>query len=120
MGKAGRSFKVTHENVNILERIAELDPAEPRFFDGPILSTIPKLHSEILCLESDAFLEVRHSNEGLKPVAVSPVPRLGALQQLGHLDFYPGEGTVQQECMFCIETFPRRACSHRSIPCAGT
>ena len=120
MGKAGRSFKVTHENVNILERIAELDPAEPRFFDGPILSTIPKLHSEILFLESAAFLEVRHSNEGLKPVAVSPVPRLGALQQLGHLDFYPGEGTVQQECMFCIETVPRRACSHRSIPCAGT
>ena len=78
-------------------RITELDPVEPRF-----------------------FVDVRHSNEGLKPVAVSPVPRLGALQQLGHLDFYPGEGTVQQECMFCIETFPRRACSHRSIPCAGT
>ena len=92
-----RSFKVTHENQNIVGRITELDPAEPRF-----------------------FVDVRHSNEGLKPVAVSPVPRLGALQQLGHLDFYPGEGTVQQECMFCIETVPRRACSHRSIPWAGT
>ena len=51
-------------------RITELDPAEPRF-----------------------FVDVRHSNEGLKPVTVSPVPRLEALQQLGHLDFYPGEGT---------------------------
>ena len=25
---------------------------------------------------------------------------LGALQQLGHVDFYPGKGTVQQGCKF--------------------
>ena len=63
---------------------------------------IPSLH--LLGHNLEAHLvgkaDVIHSNGGLKPVAVSSVPRLGALQQLGHLDFYPGEGTVQQGCKF--------------------
>ena len=53
--------------------IKGLDPAGPRFFDGPILSAIPELHSEILCPESAAFVDIIHSNGGLEPVAVSPV-----------------------------------------------
>jgi len=112
VGKAGRSFKASHENQDIVGRITGLDPAGPRFFDGPILSAIPELHSEILCPESAAFVDIIHSNGGLEPVAVSPVPRLGALQQLGHLDFYPDGGSVQQGCMFGIDALPGGACSH--------
>ena len=33
-------------------------------------------------------------------------PRLGALQQLGHRDFYPDGGSVQQGCLFGIDALP--------------
>ena len=95
-------------------RITGLDPAGPRCFDGPILSAIPKLHSEILCLESAAFVHVIHSNGGLEPVIQVQFQDLKLYSSLVTSIFYPGEGTVQQGCMFGIEAFPGETCSHVS------
>ena len=93
-------------------RITGLDPAGPRCFDGPILSAIPKLHSEILCLESAAFVHVIHSNGGLEPVPQVQFQDLKLYSSLVTSIFYPGEGPVHQGCMFGIEAFPEGTCSH--------
>ena len=48
-----------------------LDPAGPRFVDGPVLPAIPELNEEILTENSAAFVDIIHSNGALLPVAVS-------------------------------------------------
>lgn len=112
VGKAGRMFQSSHPSGEMVGRITGLDPAGPRFVDGPILPAIPELNQEILSASSAGFVDVIHTNGGFEPAAVSPVPRLGAIQQLGHLDFYPDGGSVQEGCVLGIDALPGGTCSH--------
>merc|ERR1739838_7232 len=112
VGKAGRTFQSAQQSQELVGRITGLDPAGPRFVDGPILPAIPELNEEIITPESSAFVDIIHSNGGFEPAAISPIPRLGAIQQLGHMDFYPDGGSVQSGCLFGIDALPGGACSH--------
>jgi len=96
VGKAGRTMAAAAGGAQP-GRVTGLDPAGPRFVDGPVLSAIPEL--ELLSVESAEFVDVIHTNGGLKPAAASFRPRFGALQQLGHRDFYPEGGAVQPGCI---------------------
>ena len=55
----------------MVNRITGLDPAGPRFVDGPILPAIPELNKEILSPWSAQFVDIIHTNGALQPVAVS-------------------------------------------------
>ena len=98
MGKAGRTFTNQLPSHPLIGRVTGMDPAGPRFFDGPILSAIPELAENILTPESAQFVDVIHTDGALKPGAVWLPPRLGALVQLGHIDFYPSGGSIQPGC----------------------
>ena len=54
-----------------MKRITGLDPAGPRFVDGPVLPPIPELNKEILSPESAQFVDIIHTNGDLQPAAVS-------------------------------------------------
>ena len=88
-------------------RITGLDPAGPRCFDGPILSAIPKLHSEILCLESAAFVHVIHNNGGLEPVTQVQFQDLKLYSSLVTSIFYPGEGLFTRDACLVLKLYRR-------------
>ena len=54
----------------ILPLLPGLDPAGPRFVDGPYLSAIPELAANILTKESAEFVDIIHSNGGFEPCVV--------------------------------------------------
>jgi len=110
VGKAGRMLKSAGGRT--AGRVTGLDPAGPRFVDGPVLPAIPELAAELLDTQSAAFVDIIHTNGGWEPAAVSAMPRLGALQQLGHRDFYPDGGSVQGGCILGQDALPGGACSH--------
>jgi len=70
MGKAGRTFAANQQNSELVGRISGLDPAGPRFVDGPYVDAIPELAENILSKESAAFVDVIHSNGGFEPCVV--------------------------------------------------
>jgi len=117
MGKAARTFGEGQINGDLVGRLTGVDPAGPRFFDGPILSAIPELAANIITPESAQFVDIVHTNGGLEPMATNPLePRCGALHQLGHMDFYMDGGSVQTGCVFGQDALPFGACSHmRSV-----
>ena len=103
-GKAGRTCAgVTSEKIG---RISGLDPAGPRFVDGPYVDEIPELAANILTKESAAFVDVIHTNGGFEPCVVCTNFRSGTILQLGHMDFYPDGGSVQSGCLFGIDARP--------------
>merc|ERR1712227_281878 len=111
MGKAGRSFAASFgENVG---RISGLDPAGPRFVDGPYLDAIPELADNILTKESADYVDVIHTNGGFEPCVVCTNFRSGTILHIGHVDFYPDGGSVQSGCLFGIDARPGGLCSHR-------
>ena len=102
-------------------RITGLDPAGPRFFDGPFNAAIPELADNVLSKESANFVDVIHTNGGFDPCIVCTDCKLvetlksslcislvhcGTILQLGHLDFYPSGGSVQPGCLFGIDARP--------------
>jgi len=113
VGKAGRVFK--RESDKFMRRITGLDPAGPRFVDGPILKAIPELNKNRFNVDVASFVDVVHTCGGLKPAAIFFPSRLGDLHQLGHADFYPNGGEEQIGCgQFDPEGFC--GCSHgRSV-----
>jgi len=115
VGKAGRVYKeITGQSI---QRISGLDPAGPRFVDGPIMSAIPELHENRLNTESASYVDVIHTCASLTPAAVWISPRLGDLHQLGHADFYPGGGSAQNGCeLFGPDALPAGICSHKRAP----
>jgi len=114
MGKAGRTFQSQQLNGELVGRLTGLDPAGPRFVDGPILEAIPELAANILTKESATFVDVIHTNGGFEPcVLCSTDVRCGTILQLGHMDFYPSGGSVQPGCLFGIDARPFGLCSHR-------
>jgi len=114
MGKAGRSF--TQSKQQKVGRITGLDPAGPRFVDGPILSAIPELFDNKLTKESANFVDIIHTNGDLAPCVVCTKFRSGALLQIGHMDFYPDGGSSQSGCAFGQDAKLGGACSHgRSV-----
>jgi len=112
MGKAGRTFAANQQNSELVGRISGLDPAGPRFVDGPYVDAIPELAENILSKESAAFVDVIHSNGGFEPCVVCTTFRSGTILQLGHMDFYPDGGSVQSGCLFGIDARPGGLCSH--------
>jgi len=119
VGKIGRTFKSV--TGNLVERITGLDPAGPRFVDGWFYSALPELNDNILTPESGAYVDVIHTNGALNAAAMMPplqTPHFGALQQLGHSDFYPAGGSAQPGCDTSgfFQGARDSACSHsRSI-----
>jgi len=112
VGKAGRTFATAESSHGLVDRITGLDPAGPRFVDGPVLPAIPELNKDLISPESAKFVDIIHTNGAVLPVAVSLEPRMGALQQLGHMDFYPDGGSVQPGCLFGQDAMPGSVCSH--------
>jgi len=109
MGKAGDTYKqIRNEKIG---RITGLDPAGARFFDGKINNAIPELASNRLNVDSAAFVDIIHTNGGFRPCVVCQPIRLGALHQMGHMDFYPGGGSVQYGCTIGPDWKPG-VCSH--------
>jgi len=96
VGKAGRVFK--RETKKDMQRITGLDPAGPRFVDGPILYAIPELYENRFNDDVASFVDVIHTCGGLRPAAFWIVSRLGDLHQLGDADFYPNGGQEQIGC----------------------
>jgi len=96
VGKAGRVFK--RESNKAMQRITGLDPAGPRFVDGPILNAIPELNENRFNDDVASFVDVIHTCGGLQPAAFWIVSRLGDLHQIGHADFYPNGGEEQIGC----------------------
>jgi len=115
MGKAARTFQMNQDSQELIGRLTGLDPAGPRFVDGPYVDAIPELAENILTKESAAFVDVIHSNGGFEPCVVCPTTefRSGTILQLGHMDFYPSGGSAQPGCMFGIDARPGGLCSHR-------
>merc|ERR1712025_712610 len=114
MGKAGRTFTANQQNSDLVGRISGLDPAGPRFVDGPYVDAIPELAENILSKESAAFVDVIHTNGASKPCAYCATlkRRNGILHQLGHMDFYPDGGSVQTGCLLGPDAYPGGFCSH--------
>jgi len=112
MGKAGRSFQQHQKNHELIGRLSGLDPAGPRFVDGPYLEAIPELKRNILTKESARFVDVIHTHGGFKPCVVCTKIKLGTILQLGHMDFYPSGGSVQPGCVFGFDARPFGVCSH--------
>ena len=111
MCKAGRQFRDLKGEK--LGRISGLDPAGPRFIDGPIMSAIPELHENPLNHESASFVDIIHTDGSFTPAAVWVKPRLGDLNQLGHMDFYPVGGEEQPGCTLGgPDALPFSVCSH--------
>lgn len=50
--------------------MAGLDPAGPRFVDGPYVDAIPELADNILTKESANFVDVIHTNGAFEPCVV--------------------------------------------------
>jgi len=98
VGKAGRVFKRESENQKSMQRITGLDPAGPRFVDGPLLYAIPELYENRFNVDVASFVDVIHTCGGLKPAALWFPSRLGDLHQLGYADFYPNGGEEQIGC----------------------
>jgi len=114
MGKAGRTFQLNQNSGELVGRLTGLDPAGPRFVDGPWLEAIPELAENILTKESASFVDVIHTNGGFEPCVVCASEfRSGTILELGHMDFYPSGGSVQPGCVFGIDARPMGLCSHR-------
>ncbi len=75
-----------------------LDPAGPRFIDGPLVAAIPALYAQRLTAQSAAFVDVMHTNGDLRPAGMWVSPHCGDLHQLGSMDFYPSGGSQQPGC----------------------
>ena len=107
MAKAGRTFKeLTEQSIG---RITGLDPAGPRFIDGPILNALPELSENRINPDSASFVDIIHTDGSCSPALVSIDPNLGDLNQLGHSDFYPQGGSEQPGCQ---SGFAGALCNH--------
>jgi len=112
MGKAGRIFTANHPNSELIGRLTGLDPAGPRFVDGPYVDAIPELAENIISKESAAFVDIIHTNGAFEPCVVCTTFRSGTILQLGHMDFYPDGGSAQHGCTFGQDAMPGGICSH--------
>jgi len=119
VGKMGRSFQSAHRRGQKVRRITGLDPAGPRFETNGYQDALHDLKTNILTAESAGFVDVIHSNGGFTPSVFHAAlhfedPRMGYLQQLGHMDFYPDGGSHQVGCpatwISLLEGGP--SCSH--------
>jgi len=96
MGKAGRVF---HGQYGLpIDRITGLDPAGPRWTDGPISDPIDELGNNTLGTSSASFVDIIHSNAHERPSVIVINPSLGLGRQLGHMDFFPDGGFQQPGC----------------------
>jgi len=118
VGKAGMTYQAAHSNGAKIGRITGLDPAGPRYVDGPIMSAIPEIHERRISHESAAFVDIIHSNGAILPVFFTPTMRvhLGDLHQLGHRDFYPDGGSAQTGCFWGQDAGLKHICSHSRAP----
>ena len=62
-----------------------LDPAGPRFVDGPYVDAIPELAENIISKESAAFVDIIHTNGAFEPCVVCTECKWGELLELAAL-----------------------------------
>jgi len=105
IGNAGRTFQ-SERPGDMIGRISALDPAGPRWVEGPVLAAIPTLHRHRLRYTDADFVGVIHTNAAYKPCilqCISSTKYCGDLHQLGHADFYVGQGKnvagIQPACV---------------------
>jgi len=111
-GKAGRVVHNTTAGAHSLGRVTGLDPAGPRFLDGPVCSAIEELNMNRLDNTSASFVDVIHTDGAFNPALAWFHSRLGDLNQIGHMDFYPQGGEQQPGCEYSLFSI----CSHeRSV-----
>merc|ERR1719436_376365 len=103
-------MKAKRDGHHEVGRVTGLDPAGPGFFDGKstefkvVLGTKTytfgwdgaadqKLKDERIGRHSAAFVDIIHTNGGWINEKWLPIgSRLGAFENLGHVDFYPNGG----------------------------
>jgi len=84
-----RTFNAESDK-GLVAKVTGLDPAGPVFvFNGW------GLKSHMIKSSDASFVQIIHTNGGLKPYAVSADPRLGDLHQLGDVDIYVNGGKNQ-------------------------
>jgi len=91
VGKAGREFK--KETGKKVGRVTGLDPAGPLWVG---IHEGTKLANDRLSNTSAKFVDVIHTNGGR--TGIPQLSYFGALQPLGHKDFYPDGGRDQKIC----------------------
>jgi len=97
-GMAGkRMFAETGQKIG---RISALDPAAPSYLEGP---------QEVRLAKSDALLVDVYHTDG-----ASVLIPCGIFEPLGHLDFYPNNGTDQPSCHNdkTATAFQKELCDH--------
>jgi len=92
VGKAGREFK--KETRKKVGRVTGLDPAGPLWVG---IHEGTKLANDRLSNTSAKFVDVIHTNGGTSGI-FPQLSYFGALQPLGHKDFYPDGGRDQKIC----------------------
>lgn len=108
VGKAGREFTNQRRRQKV-GRVTGLDPAGPRWvgdYEGK------ELAREKLSKDSAEFVDVIHTNGDTSGRVIRNLgTHFGALQPLGHIDFYPDGGRNQQICKSRFRQ-KQAACSH--------
>jgi len=105
-GTMARTFNAESDK-GLVAKVTGLDPAGPIFvFNGW------GLKSHMIKSSDASFVQIIHTNGGLRPYAVSVDPMLGDLHQLGDVDIYVNGGKKQAGP--CTKQGGRLTmCSHR-------
>jgi len=97
LGKAARTYNKWTATANI-DRLTALDPAGPRWVMGNLCPPIPYLAENVLRKEGMEYMDIIHTNSGLKPSTATVWPTLGMRAPVGDIDFYPDGGQWQEGC----------------------
>ena len=96
VGNAGRVFEM--KTGRKISRITALDPAGPRFWNGPALYALEELKNNRFDTDVADFADAIHTDGSAYPCTVCPEPHFGTMHPVGHLDFYPHGGYGQPGC----------------------
>ena len=96
VGNAGKVFE--EKTGQKMARITALDPAGPRFWNGPALYALEELENNRLNRHVAHFVDAIHTDGSAYPCTVCPEPHFGTMYAVADLDFYPHGGYGQPGC----------------------
>ena len=110
-------FRETGEKIG---RISALDPAAPSYLEGPQEGNVWKKSVLVSVYDTEIKISVRLAKSDAVLVDVyhtdgaSVLIPCGILEPLGHLDFYPNNGTDQPYCHSdkIASPFEKELCDH--------